>query len=535
MSSRGSRETAPPPRPLAWGRAAAALLAIALFTLAFRLPFFFRAVIDWDESTYIIAGQSLLNGHLPYTETWAGVKPPLAYAAYALFIELFGRSIIAVRLGGALCVALTSWCVFLIGRRLAGAASGAVAAFLCVIGLSALPGGQPTMTEHIALAPLLGATSILVLCEWRKRALLASGALFGVAAMIRLNLAYPAVAAGLLIAAFLLVPTRSIRRSLAALLVFGAGGAVPVLFTVLPYLASGQVDLWWSSAVLAPRDYAAAQNGVERALREHTKTVWRAVRAFPAPDALAFVLLCGVGPLGWLASAWRSVRSPSPDARGLAATAAVAVGTVASILVGGAAYPHYLLQAVPFGAVGAGLLLGPALTTRWRWAVGAALSACALLAAQPLWAEARGVVANYRRTGTATHGDAVELARHLRELDRPAGSVYFLTSHLSEWLMGLAPMSRITHPSDIIQPYLLKHIAGDDATAAGELRKLLARADIVVMPADQMQWMHRDPEFRTLLTTTLFGKFEIVSVLPQATLWRRTAAVPASDSVRVAE
>ncbi len=43
-----------------------------------RLPFFFPAVIDWDESTYVLMGQSILDGHVPSIEQWDD-KPPLAY------------------------------------------------------------------------------------------------------------------------------------------------------------------------------------------------------------------------------------------------------------------------------------------------------------------------------------------------------------------------------------------------------------------------------------------------------------------------
>ena len=35
-----------------------------------RLPFVAEYVIDWDESTFILMAQSLLNGHLPFTELW---------------------------------------------------------------------------------------------------------------------------------------------------------------------------------------------------------------------------------------------------------------------------------------------------------------------------------------------------------------------------------------------------------------------------------------------------------------------------------
>ena len=42
------------------------LAFISVLAIAIRAPFLFPAVIDWDESTFIIIGQSALDGFLPY-------------------------------------------------------------------------------------------------------------------------------------------------------------------------------------------------------------------------------------------------------------------------------------------------------------------------------------------------------------------------------------------------------------------------------------------------------------------------------------
>jgi hypothetical protein len=72
-----------------------ALLAVTLLT---RVPYFTVSVINWDESTFAILGQDLLDGHLPYTHLWDH-KPPLVYVLFALFVGTFGRSIAALRIG----------------------------------------------------------------------------------------------------------------------------------------------------------------------------------------------------------------------------------------------------------------------------------------------------------------------------------------------------------------------------------------------------------------------------------------------------
>ena len=80
------------------------LLAYLALSLLLRLPFFFVSGIDWDEGTFVIMGQDILDGYLPYTRLW-DFKPPLAFAAYALAIATLGHSIEAVRVAGTICAA----------------------------------------------------------------------------------------------------------------------------------------------------------------------------------------------------------------------------------------------------------------------------------------------------------------------------------------------------------------------------------------------------------------------------------------------
>ena len=67
--------------------------------LLIRLPFFFRDCIDRDESTFILLGQSWVDGFLPYTQLW-DLKPPLVFLFFAIIIQIFGKSYIAIRLFG---------------------------------------------------------------------------------------------------------------------------------------------------------------------------------------------------------------------------------------------------------------------------------------------------------------------------------------------------------------------------------------------------------------------------------------------------
>jgi hypothetical protein len=51
------------------------LLTYGNAIIPLRAPFCFTDRFNWDESTCIVVGASLLDGHLPYTVAWDN-KPP---------------------------------------------------------------------------------------------------------------------------------------------------------------------------------------------------------------------------------------------------------------------------------------------------------------------------------------------------------------------------------------------------------------------------------------------------------------------------
>ena len=88
---------------------------LTIVSILIRLPFFFRDYIDRDESTFILMGQSWVDGHLPYTELW-DLKPPITFLFFAGIIQIFGKSFVAIRVIGALVVAGTAFFSYKIGE-----------------------------------------------------------------------------------------------------------------------------------------------------------------------------------------------------------------------------------------------------------------------------------------------------------------------------------------------------------------------------------------------------------------------------------
>ena len=103
--------------------------SLVLFSILFRLPYFFFSTLNLDEGTFLLMGQSIVDGNLPYIELW-DLKPPFAFVPYAISIELFGKSIAGVRLIGAICLGISAYFTYRIGNHIWGHKVG----FLASIG-----------------------------------------------------------------------------------------------------------------------------------------------------------------------------------------------------------------------------------------------------------------------------------------------------------------------------------------------------------------------------------------------------------------
>lgn len=125
------------------------ITAYALLIIITRIGFLQIEVIDWDESTFILMAQSVLDGHLPYVELF-DIKPPMIYFMLAGAISIFGKSLLAVRILGAVCILISSVLVMQIARRQSGPLAAGLAG-LVVVALHAQPVAQFTSTELPAL------------------------------------------------------------------------------------------------------------------------------------------------------------------------------------------------------------------------------------------------------------------------------------------------------------------------------------------------------------------------------------------------
>lgn len=486
---------------------------ILLLTVAVRLPFLFPAVLDWDESTFILVGQSVLDGHLPYVRLW-DLKPPLLFGFFAAAIAAFGHSIPGIRLAGALCVATTSWLVLLVAARWWGRTAGWLAALLCLLETSLIGSGQATMSEHVMLPALMGSLYLMLGEERSDARSFLAGALMAAASLVRSNVVYAALAGAL-------ACTRGIRSAggmARALVAYSLGGFAVVALTCLPYAVAGRLPLLWQSAVEA----AFVRSGSVDTIGERAMALLLAAfhdgRGSPGlSDALRLDSFLWLGALAGLALTWRTVRRREATApRGLAATGLVAAATGASIAMSGGTYPHYLIQLVPFAALFAAALVRlPPPAVRTTMLVLVAALACRSL--RPVVEEYRAMVSRAASGRQLRHGTAFRVAAYLRD-ENPSGEpVLLLAAHLAHWLGGTYPPTPFAaHPSTLFRQEVL---ASMGTSTPRELRAIFDRRPAFVV----VDW--KAPFLRggnsALLASTLAGGYLPSKELDGLAIYRR--------------
>ena len=311
-------------------------LYLFLISLCIRLPFFFRDYIDRDESTFILLGQSWVDGHLPYTELW-DLKPPLAFLFFAGLIYLFGKSFVAIRMAGVLAVAITSYFTYALGRDLVSRKAGFRAGVACIFLLSLFGSLQGLMSEHLCMLYFMPALYLMAKKRNAARMLLA-GLLMGMTLMTKLNLGYAAVLLGI----YLLFDgfrNRQYGRALLEASAYASGAGFVIALTWLPYAYGGEALLWWNSVIMAPLEYASVN---------------RQSIGSTLPVVLLTIIFLVLGSR----KKWLRLREPAIQVLSVAI-----IGVLLSFLQGGRVNGHYLIQFHPVFLVLLAIVLSKALPT----------------------------------------------------------------------------------------------------------------------------------------------------------------------------
>lgn len=503
-------------------------LILALLTLLVRLPFFFPDVIDSDESTFILFGQDIVDGNLPYENLW-DVKPPLLFFCFALLILTFGKTILAIRIGGAVCILVAAYLVYLSGEKTRNSRTGLIAAAFLIIFSTLSESGGGTTSEIIAIVPLTGAALFFLKSELRARDVFFAGILISAACMIRLNLVYLALAGGvfLLIGRLFNSPDGPVRR----LAVYAGGGAIPVVLSFLPYLFAGKSHLYFVTMFSAPLNYSSSQLSLLEAVSRHAARLGDP--GYFLQNALLWVgFLCG---LLYIFMAWK--RTATKTRAHVGVLIFFLLATFLSIIKTGEAYEHYIVQALPFVCLIAAFFIDYLLTTRTRNLFIAAVIVLLIAPASTLFGAYEPVVLRAMSGKRLAYGPTYDLADYLRKANPGREPVLLMSGHLVHWFQNTKPSRFVVHPSNIGKEYLLKAVLGSSATVESELAKILENKPAFVVKTPVMSYLNRHPVALSLLEETLFMDYELTHIIDSFLIYKRIEpeVLNASDVQRLSD
>ena len=459
----------------------ATLLLLAIFL---RFPYLSISTINWDESTYILMGQSLLEGNLPYTQIWE-LKPPLAFLPYAFFIGIFGKSIEAIRIGAIILVTFSSYFIFLAAKELWDRATGLLAGLICVTFLSVDYSGQALMTETIAVLPL-SIVAFLLTKKTTPTNIFWIGLVISIATLVRLNLAYT-----VLIMGFFILYTMWRKNSKLPLLEsfnYGLGGAIPLIIITSTYVFANELEILKISLIDLPLAYS---HGGTSVLKLSLKVVELFLKA----------------PLIWIASLWSMYlifRRETPQ-NPTGSHAIFALSILVSILMSGHLWKHYLLQLVPIASIFAAYYF----TYHAPWNSRKFTTAVILILCYNL----KPIAVEYFKVINGNQTDlGRSLATTITEENLNNRPVYLMTHHIAYWLANVpAIKSDAIHPSVVAKTNLTSILSGSEKTVVTSLKDILLQKPEIIAKETPVKFLANNPDAETYLNETIKANYQKIA------------------------
>ena len=241
---------------------AAGFIAAAILL---RLPALLYSVTNFDESLYLLIGDELVRGTLPFTGL-CDRKPFGLFALFALFAAMPFDAIVASRVGASLSVGIAAYLLYRVARllfddheRVIGATAG-----IAYILFSLTDGGIASNSEvFLNSFALLGLYLALLAVRGTERPrlplLLAAGLVLGVGIQVKQTILFDMLA---FLAGFYLLTTPRpadflphLRATLPGFVGLGIMALLPTLLVILLYVVTGHWDEWAMANIGAQRGF----------------------------------------------------------------------------------------------------------------------------------------------------------------------------------------------------------------------------------------------------------------------------------------
>ena len=471
-------------------------ISLLLYAFLLRFPFVFRDYIDRDESTFIIVAQNWLDGDLPYTVLW-DLKPPITFLFFAIFISIFGKSLVAIRIAGIIAVSLIALFTYKIAREMTTKKIAFWSAVITVLLISAFGSLQGVMSEHISMLFFMPGAYLILKYRSFPRWLLA-GLFMGAAVMTKINLAYPVLFLGI----YLLYDV--FKKSNRPIRPFGVlGFALGVVFviglTILPYYLSDKTSIWWKAVVLAPMEYAQVRR-----------------QSFGGFLPLIFVLVV------LIIYNYRT-RVLVIKGRSTQVLLVAIAGVLFALFRGGLINGHYLIQLHPLFTIPVAILLAYALRSI-NWDYQPYVFLVMLLLPVEAYKEYYDVARHRMENATFQNGEGFAVPNYIEDNKLPTENILFLEYHIGYWFLDVLPPTKAaTHPTNLVRDETFRYFDNPRKSSMQELRFILEelKPEIVITRNRWHVFDKKEEEENQYVRDYLGSAYEIRQLIDNAEIHQR--------------
>ena len=288
-----------------------ALGALACAAVLLRFGLFGDPIAGLDEQFYLLVGDRMWHGELPYLDIWDR-KPVGLFVLFAGIRLLPGDGVLAAQLVATAFATATALLIAIFARKRVGWIPATMAGIFYLAALNTLWGDTtqtPVFYDLFVMAAACLTVRAAESADDRSKIQLgvAAMALIGIAIQIKTN----AIFQGAFFGAWLLWSrwrqSREVAATLRLMLPLTIAAAVPTVAAMLTYTALGHFDAWWQANILSviakgrPADPAAMDNFASSiiltspALAVALLGLWARTRRFETWDGETAFLL------GWIA------------------------------------------------------------------------------------------------------------------------------------------------------------------------------------------------------------------------------------------
>jgi len=293
-----------------------------------------QEVIDWDETDFILMGNSLYKGNLPYIELW-DLKPPIHFILIGLTFKIFGPSLLVVRLLGDFLVVLSAILIFFLSRNILNKFESLLSSILYIF-LVSFNFSQPTMTEYTSTFFIL--LSILFIYKNTRNGYFFAGLFLSLSILARTNTAFVLI--------FLLLYFYKKTGLHKNIRTFITGSVLPLIILIFIYWFNSSLKVFFYSVFLIPLGNTLIRENFSVFLKESFKGIFFDSLFSIQLWFLVFLLvaiLIMFRKRDSLKSTFVSINSYEVQI-----LLVVSLSLLLSILVGGRFFYHYLIQLFPF-------------------------------------------------------------------------------------------------------------------------------------------------------------------------------------------